>query len=153
MNGLLQLQRKGEPWQEYNFTYGAGFMRGAGYTKGWCRACGKWKLFKIDEVETIVERLFAIGVPTPMMFNNGAHYYGTCTNGHSGRFDPWTRPEPKRWKRDITKFEINRRDAFGKETYLVWLSGFKDPRREAHFQLGHECDRDCPEYDWDWEDW
>lgn len=155
MQGLVQLLRKGEPIKEYNFAYSRGFMRAFGWTKGFCTECGKWKLFHIDYVDMHVERTWIIARPDPFVFHAGSDFYGTCTNGHSGIFRPWTRPEQKQWKRSAGGSDWNPsdRDELTKHAYLWWRESFRKPEREAHYQHDHECDSSCPEYEWDYEEW
>lgn len=155
MNGLLRIKRKGEPWHEYNFPYGTGFVRGEGYTKGFCRECNKWKLFHIDNVQPRFQVLQVFGGGAPFVESHGADYFGTCTNGHGGIFKPWTRPEQKQWKRDVTGLNDlhDSRGTLAKQYYLAWREMFRKPEREAHYVPGHECRKNCPEYEWDYDDW
>jgi hypothetical protein len=155
MNGLLHIKRKGEAWHEYNFTYGVGFMRSEGYTKGFCRECGKWKLFHLDNVQPRFQVLHVFGSAHPFVENHGADYYGTCTNGHSGLLSPWTRTEQKDWKRDATRLNDlhGSRGILAKRYYLAWREMFRRPDKETHYAPDHQCDGRCPEYKRDYEEW
>ncbi len=155
---ILQIRKKDEPWtQSSNVACGSGhFERFYGHTKGFCNVCIRWKLFRIERIESKNQRVSVMGYALPFFEHFGTEYYGTCTNGHSQWFRPWERPEPKVWKRDVHHFGFDmsdRRDQIAKDAYLLFLDlYFRKPKIEEHYKHGHECSRDCPEYEYGWED-
>lgn len=145
---ILRIRKNGEPCV---------FEHHIDYTKGFCDACNKMKLFRIDEAETAVRHIFS-RVSLPLPVRGSPDFFGTCTNGHSQWFHPWEWSEPQVWKRDATQlvfrpFTADERGPWAKMYYDEWKNfSFRKPEVEEHFTSDHECDKDCPEYQYGWED-
>lgn len=156
---LVYVQRKGElPWRERRIVAGASgsvirYETTHDYVKGWCQECDKWKLFWITEMDWHITPMWIIGIAEPTYEQGHPSYKGVCTNGHESWFRPFETPDGPRWKRDSRAFDCDGRDYTARTEYQEWLEGFRHPEREAHYQPGHECDSDCPMYDWEYGDW
>ena len=157
---LVYVQRTGEPpWQERRIVAGGNgpyirYETTHDYIKGWCPECGKWKLFWITKIDRHIQQMWALGNVMPIFEEGQATYNGICTHGHTvENFSPYEKSEPKRWKRDSRNFDCDGRDFTTKTEYREWLDGFRHPEREAHYQPGHDCDTDCPMYEWEYGDW
>lgn len=156
---LVYVQRKGElPWRERRIVAGGDgsairYETTHDYVKGWCPECGKWKLFWITAIDNHLNVFFIWGDVVPRYEQGYSSHKGICTSGHELWFHPFETPESKRWKRDSRNFDCDGRDFTAKTEYREWLDGFRHPEREAHYLPDHECDTDCPMYEWEYGDW